>query len=151
MDNIIGQNLASSQADAEDPPWCDLARLCRAIRNSWYPVRGTASGERYARRLGRILERIPDDDQAIIRQEALAWLHQLRGDYAAAIRHRREEIRLIEFLHGDVQRSLESGEYDHGTARYALQGRELRNLRDRRAILRALEEEASASDNPPAG
>jgi hypothetical protein len=61
--------------------------------------------------------------------------------------HRREEIRLIQWLHEDVRRCVESGVYDQSTARYALQGRDLKNLRDRQAILRALEAEVAGSDN----
>jgi hypothetical protein len=143
MDNIIAEDLTSGPENAEDPPWGELARLCRAIRKLWYPSRSTALAEPYLSQLGRILERIPEDDPAIIRQEALAWFHQLRGEYAAAIKHRREEIRLIEWLHDDVRRCLESGTYDQSVARYALQGRGQRGLQDRLAILRTLEEETS--------
>jgi hypothetical protein len=140
------ENPANGRDSCDDIPWLELARLCKAIRTSWYPAQREVSRQRYLYRLGRILERIPEDDVAIIRQEALAWFHQLKGDYAAAIRHRREEIRLMEWLQRDVQRCLESGAYDQSTARYALDGRGSGDLRDRRAILRSLEDKATSSE-----
>jgi hypothetical protein len=135
------------QQERKGAPFVELARLCVAIRRNWYPRQHTAMGERYLYRLGRLLERIPKDDPAIIRHEALAWFHQLRRECAAAVMHRREEIRLIQWLHEDVRRCVESGVYDQSTAKYALQGRDLKNLRDKQAILRALEAEVAGSDN----
>src|SRR4030088_1390652 len=146
------ENPPSRREIAEARLWAELARVCRTIRDSWYTTRDRISGERFVRQLDRILKRLPENDMAIVRHDALAWFHQLRGDNAAAIKHRREEIRLIELLHDDVRRHLDSGKYNQRTAEYILGDRDLKNLEQRRDMLRAIEQEAAkAKDTHDSG
>jgi hypothetical protein len=149
--NMSAENPPSRREIAEARLWAELARVCRTVHDSWYITRDRISGERLLRQLERILKSLPESDMAIVRQDALAWFHQLRGDNAAAIQHRQEEIRLIELLHDDVRRHVDSGKYDRRTAEYVLDDRDLKNLQERQAMLRALEEEARIGNRGPDG
>jgi hypothetical protein len=123
--------------------WGELALVCRRIHHWWY-VRGEQTpARRYQRRLERLLRRLPQNDCAIVREEGLAWLSQLKGELNQALGHRRREVELMERLHASVQRSVERGEYDRATAEAMLDfaGRGHEALGGRRAIVRALEDE----------
>jgi hypothetical protein len=96
--------------------------------------------------LDRILKKLPENDMAIIREEGLAWTHQLRGENAAAIKHRQREIQLIEMLQDDVRRSVDAGKYDETMAARILGGRDLAGLEERRAMLKALSEETGCGE-----
>ena len=144
---------------AEAKLWAELDRVCRRVHESWYKNKNRNSGERFVRQLDRILKKLPENDVAIVRQDALGLFRQLQGDNVGAIKHRQEEIRLIEQLHDDVRRNLDSGKYTRSTAEYVLEGRDVNNLNERRAMLRAIEEEIKVRDKnsigvagvPPAG
>ena len=137
----------------------ELDRVCRRVHESWYKNKDRNSGERFMCELDRILKKLPENDMAILRQDALALFDQLQGDNVCAIKHRQEEIRLIEQLHDDVRRNLDSGKYTQSTAEYVLEGRDVKNLNERRAMLRAIEEEIKVRGKnsigvagvPPAG
>ncbi len=102
--------------------WDLLAHLCKRIHYWFYVRKDATTARRYLGRQSRVLKKLPESELAIIRQEALAWYHQLRGESSYAIKQRKREIRLIEFLHDDVQRNLANGRYDEKTAAYALSG-----------------------------
>jgi|SRR6516225_3268466 hypothetical protein len=121
--------------------WNELAYVCKHIHYWWYVRKDKTSAKRYLNRLQRVLDELPENDLAIIREEGLAWLHHLKGEKSLAIKHRKREIRLIERLHASVRRSLTNGDYDESVATFALAGRDLAGLEERRAILKALKEE----------
>ena len=59
--------------------WAELNYLCRKIRYWLYTKNQRANAERYVPRLGKVLRRLPENDLAIIREEGLALLHELKG------------------------------------------------------------------------
>jgi hypothetical protein len=71
---------------------------------------------------------------AIVREEALALLSEMKGSRGAAIKHRQREIKLMQRLHED----LRSGGYEELTKASILVGRDESALQERRAILHAL-------------
>jgi hypothetical protein len=145
MGDMSAARPPSFEEIAEAQLWAELAQICRLLLHSWLVNGDGIASVGYLRRLDRILNRLPKDDMAIVRQDALAWLNQLRGDRAAAIRFRREEIRLMELLHEDVRRNLGSGKYSQSAADYILEDRDQKDLEERRMMLRALQE-AEAND-----
>jgi hypothetical protein len=90
------------------------------------------------------MTQLPENDLAIIRQEGAALLSELKGDLDSAIQHRKKEIELTERAQKSVQESVNRGDYDARTAAWALQGRDSKALKERRAMLRALEEQMNA-------
>jgi hypothetical protein len=82
-------------------------------------------------RLKRVLNRLPDNDLAIVREEGLALLAELQGDLRDAIDHREREIRLTQRL----QKEAKSSRYDSATRTYLLRGRDITDLQQRQAIL----------------
>jgi hypothetical protein len=78
---------------------------------------------------------------ALVREEGLAWFHQLRNEVELAIPHRKQEIQLIERFHESVRQSVSDGGYDENMAKSILRGRDLACLQERRAILKTLVEE----------
>src|SRR5947209_17284121 len=79
--------------------WGELDYLCKKMRYWLYTRKQRTRAERYLDRLARVLRELPENDLAIIREEGLALLHELKGDLGAAIAHREREIRLTEGLH----------------------------------------------------
>jgi len=94
--------------------------------------RATKQGERFLDRLEKTLRSLPDDDIAILRQEALA--SELKGKRSAAIAHRKREIQMMERLQGEAA----SPKYSPSTRAYMLRDRDSDALRERRAILKSL-------------
>ena len=86
-------------------------------------------------KLEEVLTRLPHNDMAIVRHDALALLCELRGNLAQAIKHRRREIQLMQRLH----REAALPRHDEDTRAYMLQGRDDAALADRQAILESLE------------
>ena len=117
--------------------WGELAYVCKKTRYWLYARKQRARAERYQERLAAILHDLPVNDSAIIREEGLALLHELRGELAKAIAHREREISLTERLHKEAQ------SHDQGTRCYMLQGRETNDLQQRREILAALKQAAT--------
>jgi hypothetical protein len=108
------------------------------MRASWHGKKDPDLAKRSLTRLERVLKSLPDNDLAIIREEGWAWFHQIRGDTALAIKHRRQEIQLIEKLYDSVRRSVKAGDYDESMARSILADRDVADLKERQAILHAL-------------
>ena len=79
------------------------------------------------------MTQLPENDLAIVRQEAAALLSELKGDLDSAIEHRKKEIELTERAQKSVQESVKRGDYDAETAAWALQGRDSKALEKRRA------------------
>jgi len=75
---------------------------------------------------------------AILREEALALLYQLKGDLDKAIVHREREIQLMDRL----QREARTPRYGENTRAYMLQGQTMIDSQERRAIFEALKKEA---------
>ena len=122
--------------------WGELQYLCDKIHYWLYTRKDKASARRYLGRLARILSELPENDRAILREEGLALLHELKGEMSAAIKHRQREIELMKELHEEVA----SGGYDEKMAASILVGRDRKPLQERRAILKTLEEGSSPSD-----
>jgi hypothetical protein len=120
--------------------WGELDYVRKKIHYWWYIKKAKASAKRYLGRLERILEQLPEDNMAIIREEGLALLHELKGQRSAAIKHRRREIRLTERLHASVRESVQAGDYDESMAASILATRDTAVLEERRAILKALQD-----------
>src|SRR5947207_4721399 len=91
--------------------WSELHYLCGKIRYWLYGRGQRGKAERYLNRLERVLRRVPENDSAILRQEGLALLYELKGRLGEAIAHRKREIQLMERLHGEA----ESPEYADST------------------------------------
>ena len=117
------------------PPWDQLARLCRRIHKKLYVKRDRASALDDLHLLERLLHDLPQNDEAIVKQEALALSCELRNDIPGAIKYREKEIERIEKLHEDVR----IHDYDERTRAWILQHRGLDVLKERRAILKLLE------------
>ena len=124
--------------------WGELDYLCNKIRYWLYKRKQKIRAARYLDRLARILRELPENDMAIIREEGLALLHELKGELGDAITHRKREIRLTEQLHKEAQ----SPRYDDGTRAYMLRGRNTIDLRQRREILAALKNDEAKRHKP---
>lgn len=114
--------------------WSELDYLCKKISYWLYTRKQRTGAERYQERLEQVLHDLPENDLAIIRQEGLALLYELKGEIGESIAHRRHEIELMERLHREAQ----SREYADSTRAYMLRGRDSIVLQKRRAILEAL-------------
>ncbi len=132
----------SNQRQERLPPWAKLAALCRRIHQKLYVKRDLASALHEVDLLDRLLDDIPhDDNEAVAKQEAMALSCELRNDIPGAIKHRKREIELIEKLHEDVH----IHDYDERTRDWTLQHRDLNVLRERRALLKLLENKSEDS------
>ncbi len=115
--------------------WGELDYLCRKIQFWLYTRKRKGQAEKFVARLEGVLTRLPRNESAIVREDGLALLCELRGDLAQAIKHRRREIQLMHRLHREAALSR----YDDNTRAYMLQGREDSDLEYRQAILESLE------------
>jgi hypothetical protein len=122
--------------------WGELLYLRDKIHYWLYTRKEKTSARRYLSRLERVLSELPTQDRAILREEGLALLHELKGETGAAIKHRQREIELMKELHEEVS----AGGYDEKMAASILVGRDRNALQERRAILRVLEESTSPPD-----
>jgi hypothetical protein len=114
--------------------WGELDYLCKKIRYWLYTRKQKVRAERFLERLERVLSDLPENDLAIVRQEGLALLCELKGEIGESIAHRRQEIDLIERLHEEAQ----APGYADSTRAYMLRDRDTKALQERRAILEAL-------------
>jgi hypothetical protein len=105
-----------------------------------YTHNNKKTAERYVDRLERVLKALPPDELAILRQEGLALLYELRGRIDKAIKHRMNEIALMERLHSEAK----SPRYAESTRAYMLRDRGMGALEERRAILKALQDGSSS-------
>ena len=117
--------------------WDELDYLCKKIRYWLYLEKRSDIARRYLNRLDRTLKALPKNSVAILREEGLALLYELRGETTKAIHRRRKEIELMQQLHAEARSATNSA------AASLLRDRNLSDLEDRRAILKALEREAS--------
>jgi hypothetical protein len=115
--------------------WGELDYYCAKIRSLWYVKqnRARAAGV-YLKKLEDVLERLPENDLAILRAEGLALLYELKGDLKGAIKYRKKEIQLMERLHRDVN----GRGYEEKMRKSILVGRDEQALQERRAILQEL-------------
>src|SRR5271156_3374311 len=79
--------------------WGELATLCARLHDLWYVQRRRERAISYLAKLEDILETLPENNMAIVREEGLALLNEMKGNRPAAIKHRRREIKLMEKLH----------------------------------------------------
>jgi len=117
--------------------WGELDYVCGKMRYWLYARKQRSRAERYLERLAAILRSLPANDQAIIREEGLALLHELKGQRSHAIAHREREIQLMERLHNEAR----SAHYSAKTRSYLLRNRDETDLQERRAILERLKKE----------
>jgi hypothetical protein len=92
-----------------------------------------------------MLKRLPANELAILREEAMALLHELQGQRTEAIEHRQREIQLTERLHKSVLRSVQAGDYDERMAASILAAHDDAALKERRTILRNLQQTPDSS------
>jgi hypothetical protein len=123
--------------------WSELADVCKKIHRYLYTRNDKASASRFESQLQRVLDDLPKNDLAILREEGLALLHELRDEIAAAIKHRKKEIKLTQRLHDSVRKSVEAGHIDATMAASILEHRDESVLKKRIAILSALEDKAN--------
>ena len=121
-------------------PWGELSYVCRRIHHCLYVKKSPSSARRYLSRLEGLLDNLPENEMAILREEGLALLHELKGQKHQAIEHRKREIELTKRLQRSVRKSVQSGNYDERMAASILSDRDHAALEERRAILRSLEE-----------
>jgi hypothetical protein len=120
--------------------WGELAYLCQKVHYWLHEQHRRANARHYQSRLEQVLNELPENDQAIIREEGWALLCELKQETAAAVKHRKREIQLLEKLHESVRKSVQAGDYDDKMAASILAGREEAALQKRRDILRTLEQ-----------
>ena len=116
-------------------PWNELDYVCAKVRNWMYAKRQPVKARRFLVRLQQLLEQLPDSGKAMLKEEGLALLHELKGNPGKAIQHRRREIELMGELHRDVA----SHGYSEATRNALLENRDDSALKNRLAILRSLE------------
>jgi hypothetical protein len=114
--------------------WGELEQVCAKIHNLWYVEKKESTAKRYLGRLQRVLREVPDNDMAILREDGLALLHELRGEIGDAIKHRKREIQLMTRLHRDV----EANGYAEEMKASILVDRDAAVLQERRTILKSL-------------
>ncbi len=68
--------------------WGELDYLCKKVSYWLYSRKEKARARRYLGRLQRVLRGLPDNDVAIVREEGLALLYELKGDIDKSIVHR---------------------------------------------------------------
>jgi hypothetical protein len=118
--------------------WGELDYLCKKMHFWLYTRKQRTRAQRYLERLASVLSTLPDNNLAILREEGLALLHELKGQSKDAIIHRKREIHLMERLHKDAR----SPRYSAATRAYLLQDRGEADLRERRAILEKLKDDS---------
>ena len=126
-------------------PWFELDYLCTKIDYWLYNRQECAKARRYLTRLRKVLEKLPENDLAIVRQEGWSLLYELEGDLTNAIAHRKREIELIEHLH----REAELPRYDEETRAYMLQNYGVAELKWRRDHLVSLQIQRSERNGAP--
>jgi hypothetical protein len=116
--------------------WGELDYLCKKIHYWLYTRKQKAGAARYRERLEEVLRGLPKNNVAIIRQDGLALLYELKAEFGKAIAHRKREIALMEGL----LREAQSPRYSDRTRAFMLEDRTPIDLQGRRAILKALED-----------
>lgn len=115
--------------------WRDLAVLCQKVHDRLYARKDRAAAKRLLPRLDRLLKDLPRSNLAIIRQEGLALVAELRGKTKVAMKHRKREIVLMKMLFADVARHS----YAPSTKAYILEDRDKTVLRVRLEIVKSLQ------------
>src|SRR5437763_1683269 len=83
--------------------WAELDYLCRKVRFWLYQRKDRTRALYYRDRLLGVLDKLPANEMAIIREEGFALAHELDGKIEEAIEHRSREIALMERLHRETQ------------------------------------------------
>lgn len=128
--------------------WGELSKLCQRIHRHLYENGNKVAAGKYRSRLRKLTEELPNNDEAIVREEALALLCELTEDLPGAVEHRKREIELIGRLHASVRESVAAGKYDKRTASSILADWDRRALTNRRAILRNLKGRLNSTPVP---
>jgi hypothetical protein len=116
-------------------PWGELQYVCKKIHAWLYQRKERPSARRYLPRLERILAALPPNDMAILKEEGLALLHELKGEIKEAIKHRQREIQLMEKLHDAVNGRIS----DPALRKSILMDRDAAALSERKIILQKLQ------------
>lgn len=123
----------SSQTTAK--LWGELSDLCRKTRYWLYTRKDKTKALPYAERMQTVLRRLPANRLAIVREEALALMCELKGQVGEAIAHRQREINLMIRLHDEAGLPR----YDESTRAYLLRGRDTADIKQRRSIVESLQ------------
>jgi chorismate mutase len=115
-------------------PWSELDYLTKKISYWLYTRKQQAQAAHFLNRLERVVGELPEDDRAILREEGLALVAELKGRLDDAIAHREREIELMERLHEEAR----SPRYAESTRAYMLRDRDAVILKQRRALVEAL-------------
>ena len=115
--------------------WSELEYLCKKVHYWLYQRGSKGKTERYASRLEQVIDTLPNDERAILRQEGLALLYELRGNLKRAMEHRQREIDGMERLH------REAASCTAETREYLLRGRGQAVLQDRRRRMQELKKQ----------
>ena len=116
-------------------PWGELDYLCRKLRYWLYTRSDKGRAERFVGRLEAVLRKIPNDGSAILRQDALAILCEMKGQIGQAIAYRESEIALMLRLHELARQQ----EHTPEVRDYMLKERGPAELRLRQKILKSLQ------------
>jgi hypothetical protein len=116
-------------------PWGELDYLCRKLRYWLYTHSDKGRAERFVGRLEAVLRKIPEENSAILRQDALAILCEMKGQIGQAIAYRESEIALMLRLHELARQE----EHAPDVRNYMLKDRGLAELRLRQKILKSLQ------------
>src|SRR5438067_2514311 len=79
--------------------WDEIRYLYDKLLYWLYQREEAGKARPYAERLERLLAKADPDQQTILGAESRSLIHEVRGDYRNAIKHREREIRLIRRLH----------------------------------------------------
>ncbi|HEX3314702.1 MAG TPA: hypothetical protein VHR72_07400 [Gemmataceae bacterium] len=116
-------------------PWGELDYLCRKLRYWLYTRSDKGRAERFVGRLEKVLRKVPEESSAILRQEALAILCEMKDQIGHAIAYRQSEIELMLRL----QELARSEDHRPEVRNYMLKDRGPAELRDRQKILKSLQ------------
>jgi hypothetical protein len=134
--------------------WDEIEYLYSKLLYWLYQREDNGKARRYADRLERILRKADPNGDAILGQECRSLICETRGDLAAAIKHRENEIRLIRRLHESIRNTphqefaLKDYGYDALSDRLDLLAtvhRENGNLNKALAVLRESQELCKAN------
>ncbi|MCB9914854.1 MAG: hypothetical protein H6828_06845 [Planctomycetes bacterium] len=102
-----------------DPNWHELRWICRHLHHLLYRRGDAVEAMKYQARLEELAAELPVEVEAILHAEALALVHELRGEWAEALARREQEMAMMNKLMESLRQDGASPE----TLRYALQDR----------------------------
>lgn len=110
--------------------WDEIDYLYDKLLYWLYQREDAGKANPFAERLERLLPTTSPDHGSIFGEECWSLVHETKGDFASAIKHRNSEIRLIRRLH-EIALALPKNEF-------ALQGYGYQDLSDRLDLLAGL-------------